>query len=285
MQRLILTGDDFGQSEAINRAIRLAHQQGVLTSASLLVNGPAWEEAVAFAREAPSLSVGLHLALVQSKATLPHQEIPGLVDPQGNFSDNPVAAGMRYYFKRSLQGQLEREIQTQIEKFLDTGLPLSYLDGHLNLHVHPRIFPIVRELLPRYGIQGFRLPREPLWINLSLDRTRLPYKLLHWLIFRWLARNCLRVLRDQGIVFPHRVFGLLQSGQMDEAYLAGLLKNLPPGTAEIYFHLSDGQPWLHAPTYRPQAELEALLSPRLAGLIRDQGIQLSHYADLIGDRG
>src|SRR5437762_14193873 len=63
MKWLIVTADDFGMSRGINLGIVRAHRGGILTSASLLVNRPASEEAAALGRECPTLSLGLHLEL------------------------------------------------------------------------------------------------------------------------------------------------------------------------------------------------------------------------------
>src|SRR5712692_1662196 len=57
---LIVNADDFGQSRGINRGIIEAHERGIVTSASLMVRWPAAAEAAAYAREHPSLSLGLH---------------------------------------------------------------------------------------------------------------------------------------------------------------------------------------------------------------------------------
>lgn len=62
-RNLIVNGDDFGLSSAINRGIIRAHEQGILTSASLMVRALAAVEAVAYARLRPQLAVGLHLDL------------------------------------------------------------------------------------------------------------------------------------------------------------------------------------------------------------------------------
>jgi chitin disaccharide deacetylase len=67
MKWLIVTGDDFGMSDGINRGIVEAHRRGILTSASLLVNGGASEHAAALGHESPTLSVGLHLDLDPNK--------------------------------------------------------------------------------------------------------------------------------------------------------------------------------------------------------------------------
>ena len=63
-RRLIVNADDFGRSRSINEAVIRAHREGILTSASLMVNEPACGEAVALARENPDLCVGLHLSLL-----------------------------------------------------------------------------------------------------------------------------------------------------------------------------------------------------------------------------
>ena len=80
MVQIIMNADDFGASAAVNAAIIQAHRQGVLTSASLMVTGPAAAKAVALARQAPDLAVGLHLVVACGKSALPPDRIPHLVD-------------------------------------------------------------------------------------------------------------------------------------------------------------------------------------------------------------
>src|SRR5256885_12609497 len=63
MRYLIVNGDDFGASRGINRGILEAHQRGILSSTSLMVNRAASEEAALMGRSVPDLSVGLHVDL------------------------------------------------------------------------------------------------------------------------------------------------------------------------------------------------------------------------------
>ncbi|MDO8757569.1 MAG: ChbG/HpnK family deacetylase, partial [Elusimicrobiota bacterium] len=63
MKRVIVTADDFGLSPEVNEAVRLAHEGGILTSASLMVRWPAAEHAAREAALRPSLTVGLHVDL------------------------------------------------------------------------------------------------------------------------------------------------------------------------------------------------------------------------------
>ena len=98
VRRLIVNADDFGRSPSINEAVIRAHREGILTAASLMVNGEAADEAVELARQNPRLGVGLHISLVCGASALKPGEIPGLVDARSDFTDKPVLAGLRYFF-------------------------------------------------------------------------------------------------------------------------------------------------------------------------------------------
>src|SRR6266705_5232000 len=100
-RRLIVTAEDFGISETVNEAVIRAFTEGVLTSCSLMVTGAAFEHAVCLAHAHPGLAVGIHLVTVLGRAVLPPAEIPTLVDAEGNFATNAVAAGLQYYFSAS----------------------------------------------------------------------------------------------------------------------------------------------------------------------------------------
>src|ERR1700689_1910411 len=110
VRRLIVNADDFGLSSSVNEAVVRAHREGILTSASLMVNEPGFDEAVKLAKETQKLGVGLHLTLLLGHSALPPEKIPGLVNSRGEFSNSPVGAGLDYFFKRNLRGQLRAEI-------------------------------------------------------------------------------------------------------------------------------------------------------------------------------
>jgi chitin disaccharide deacetylase len=120
MKWLIVTGDDFGMSRGINRGIVQAHRDGILTSASLLVNWPASEEAAALGRECPTLSLGLHLEVDIDT-----------IDP----IDVPV--------------QLER----QLGRFRElAGAAPTHVDSHHDVHHDPRALPHLLAWARRAGV-------------------------------------------------------------------------------------------------------------------------------------
>ncbi|MFP3868651.1 MAG: hopanoid biosynthesis-associated protein HpnK [Desulfobacteraceae bacterium] len=277
---VIITGDDFGLSSPLNQAIALAHRKGILTCASLMVGAPAWSEAVALAREMPDLCVGLHLTLIQGWAVLPPRLILHLADQQGNFRKHPIAAGLRFFFSRRLLNEIRQELAAQMEAFLSTGLTPWFVNGHLNIHLHPRVWPVVQELAREFNIPGMRLTQEDLRITLRLNRQRLVHKVAHALIFAWLGRRVQKSIHNSGLKSNDHLFGLLNDGQMDEDYLLGLLPQLRPGITEIYFHPAlRSNPELRqwTPGYRHQDELAALLSPRVRQALVENGLELTNY--------
>jgi hopanoid biosynthesis associated protein HpnK len=282
-KQLIVSGDDFGLSPGTNSGIIKAHRDGILTNASLMVNGSAFAEAVELARATPSLSVGLHLVLVQGRATSAPSDIPDLVDGAGMFRNNATAAGLRYFFLSRLRPQIEREIGAQLEKYLSTGLPLSHVDGHLNIHMHPSVLAILLELASRYSIRAMRLPREPWRLSLRLDGRERGRKLLEALVFRNLTRFARSRLAAHGIRHPDQMFGLHQSGHVTEPYLLSVLQHLPAGITEVYGHpaLVDAEARRWRPAdYESDAEVTAFTSARVHGVMRAADIELASYSDL-----
>lgn len=271
MRRLIINADDFGRSRSINEAVLRAHHEGVLTTASLMVNEPDCAEAVALAKQNPKLGVGLHLALLCGRSGLPRETIPGLVNEQNEFSSNPASAGFRYFANRRLREQLRAEIHEQFARFRATGLPLDHVNGHLHLHLHPTVFDILMQDAGKLGIQRMRLTREPFWTDVSLARGRRLYRAGHAAIYFVLSRLAQSRFRQKNLRHTQRVFGLLQNDCVDEAYVLKLLEVLPPGDSELYSHPS---------LDKFKHEFDALISPRVQEQISKLGIQLIRYQDL-----
>ena len=245
-----------------------------------MAGGDAFDEAVMLARENPGLQVGLHLTLVQGRAVLPAAEIPGLVNRDGLFTDNPVLAGLRYFFLKGLRSQLRREIEAQLGKVRDAGIPLSHVDGHLNIQMQPVVFDILMELAPRYGIASFRLTRERLTPTLLADGERSVGKRVDAFIFDRLSLRSRPHLDRMRIGYTDEVKGLLNSGRMTETYLLNVLDELLSGTTEIYFHpgcLPCAEITRRMPDYRHEEELAALLSQRVIRTLKERGIILMNY--------
>ena len=290
-RRLVVSGDDFGAAPEVNAAIVRAHRDGILTSASLMVTGDAVDEAVALARAHPRLAVGLHLVLAQGRPASPPGEIPRMVTAAGTFGDQPVVTGLRYAWlavaRPGGRAELRHEIEAQLRRFAATGLRLAHVDGHVNVHLHPMVLPILLELAPQYGIRALRLSRESLGSALRYDRTSLVRKVAEGLVFQALSAWSRSRLGRSGIVTTDRVYGMHQTGHVDERYLLAVVEDLPPGVHEIYCHPAEAQPAAlarHQHGYDHASEVAALVSPRVREALRSGGIELVTYPELVAAR-
>ena len=281
IRHIIITGDDFGSSHAVNQAIIQAHERGILTSASLMVSGDAFEEALDLAHQHPRLAVGLHLVLVSGRATLPRQRIPHLVDKNGWFSSNPFLAGALYQCHAAARREVRREIRAQLEKFQQTGLKLSHVDGHRHMHLPPFVLGTLIELSPEFSIRAIRFPSEELSTALAIDRNNFLEKSSLSFAFKTLGLRAKRRLRSAGIRCLDRVYGLLQSGRVTEDYLLQLIPQIRAGWVEIYSHPTI-ETNSHSLRGASGSQLAALLSDRVRRALVSHGFRLASYFDLNG---
>ncbi|MDN0084208.1 hopanoid biosynthesis-associated protein HpnK [Crenobacter sp. SG2305] len=263
-----MTADDFGLHPAVNKAVELAHRDGVLNAASLMVGAPAVADAVTRARRLPGLRVGLHIVLADGPAVLPHAMIPDLVDAQGHFGSAMAWDGCRFFFLPHVRRQLAAEIRAQFEAYAATGLPLDHVNAHKHFHLHPTVLSLILSIGREFGLRAMRLPLE----------TGAPLSLRPWLA---LLR---RRLGAAGIAHNDYVVGIADSGDMDESTLLEALTRLPAGVVEIYMHPAVESGTYVSPSmtgYRHADELAALLSPRVRALLDEIAPRRGGFADML----
>jgi chitin disaccharide deacetylase len=131
---LIVNADDFGLSRGVNRGIAKAHEEGIVTSASLMVKQPAAEEAAAYSRRRPQLDLGLHVELHDSRPRLPfwrHARRRQPVDHE----------------------QVRADVESQLAAFRRlTGGDPSHLDSHRHGHRHEPARSVLLDVAQRLGI-------------------------------------------------------------------------------------------------------------------------------------
>jgi hopanoid biosynthesis associated protein HpnK len=279
LKRLIVNADDFGLSPEVNAGVIRAHRNGILRSASLMVAEPAAKDAGELARQNPALDVGLHVVVCRGRSILDAAHLPGAVDASGRFVENPVLAGMRYFFDRSMRTKMTDELRAQVERHLELVGYLNHIDGHLNFHVHPLFADILIDLAVEYKVPCIRLPRESVMTTLRLRRNNVPSKLIESVIFRTLSRRTRRMMTERGLRSTDSLFGLHQSGHLDEDYIVGVIDQLRDGTTELYFHPAVDVGNI-PPSAAAQLEVEILTSSRVREAIERNGIGLITFADL-----
>lgn len=270
---LIVNADDYGLTPGISRAVIDAHHAGVVTSTSVIALGPALDATRRWLDDAPGLGIGAHLAAVgDDPPLLSAREIPTLVDGLGRLPRTwrqfvPLAAAGRID-----PDDLHRELGTQLQRLLDTGLALDHLDTHQHLHLWPMVRRVVMDLGALHGIRAIRVTRAG---GHSPRRTGA----------RRLARRLELACRHAGWAHPD-ASGPDRSGRLDEPAMVQALFRLActgARTAELVTHPGvPGDPdrrryrW----SYRWEEEHAALLSPAVRRAIDELGFRLGSYRDL-----
>jgi chitin disaccharide deacetylase len=132
---LIVNADDFGLSPGVNAGVARAHEQGILTSASLMVRRPAAAAAAEYARDAPALSVGLHVDLGEWV----HRDGAWKAVYEVVQLDDAVA--------------VEAEVQAQLDRFRAlTGRDPTHLDSHQHVHKWEPVTEVLRGLATQLGV-------------------------------------------------------------------------------------------------------------------------------------
>ncbi len=273
---LVINADDLGRSLAVNAAIAEAHDNGIVTAASIMAGGDAFHDGVRVALRRRRLSIGLHVTLCDGKAVLPHSEIPDLTDAGGYFEKGPAAAGMKYMDLRLLP-QIEREVKAQFERVEKAGVSLTHVDSHHHLHMHPLIFKMLCRIAAQKGVRWIRLPEEPMpHILRSRSSARGVMPFIEWAVFGPLGRYNRKSALKYGLRVANRVYGLSRTGGIDEGYLIGIICSAGGPVTEIFAHPD-------LATASGRRELDALSSVRVSAQVRESGVSLAGYGELTGD--
>jgi predicted glycoside hydrolase/deacetylase ChbG (UPF0249 family) len=263
-KRLIVTADDFGLTDGVNRAIIRAHREGIVTSASLMVNARAFDSAIALAKENPSLDIGLHL----------------------NLTNSPFRFAAK---ARSMD--IDREIRTQIETALGTGLRITHIDGHKHVHVIPNVHMLLRQLAPQYGILALRTmkTRTPRLAELLGRNPSMRKAILKQYGFSVGARIMWRRGARQPLPGPDHFYGVAETGFLDLEAFRNIIQDLPDGTHEMMCHPGYLDHDLSSTPTRllkqRERELEMLTSRDARSLIQSAGVQLVSYRDIVESYG
>ena len=283
-RRLIVTADDFGMSIEVNEAVELAHREGILTCASLVMSGVAAEDAIRRARRMPTLGVGLHIALFGAPAQLAGEPASPIAPDGMNLGESPVATGTAIMLSSRVRAVARREMAAQFDAWRCSGLPLGHVDGHWHCHQHPAVLAMALEMGRPLGLRAVRIPYESFALSRRVAQGgRSAARLAHAVSHYPLALAMRRQIRAAGVRANDRFFGKIDAGAISGDLLERLIPLLPDGVTELGLHPATS-PWLgpHAPPadWDPAGELAALTDPAVREAIRSQGVELWRWADL-----
>ena len=273
--RVIVNVDDVGLHPAVQRAVEVCAEAGVVTSTSVLANGPCVRDA----RRLSGIGLAAHLNLLRGKPLSPRAEIPSLVRSDGLLICDYVKLFGRYSLKQLDLAEVELEWDRQIVRLLELGLPLTHLDSEKHIHCWPRLMPITCRLAERHGLS---------WVRRSIE----PYSAWNWgfggcrarLLAHWGKSH----ERHSQVAFPDSLWGLAAQGELLTPHQ--LRRDLPAfgddSIVEISCHpgcLKPGDGPLPSTFGRLrvsklwQTEFDSLCDPAWLDLFAEHAIERTHY--------
>lgn len=235
--RLIVNADDFGLTTGVNRAVEELHRAGSLTSATLMANGLAFEDAARIARREPTLGVGCHIVLTDGTPVSPPECIPSLLGPRKTRFRSSLLDFVRAALTGGLrEDEIRIEVQAQILKIERAGVRITHVDTHKHAHLFPSVSGPILEILRRSSIRAIRNPFEQRW-SLALGGgswlRRSQVQLLGTLQRAFLANP---LIQSRSIVTTDGTIGISATGRLDETTLQAIYETIPPGTWELVCH-------------------------------------------------
>jgi predicted glycoside hydrolase/deacetylase ChbG (UPF0249 family) len=250
---------------------------GTVTNATVMANAPGFEDAVGLAKENPGLAVGVHLNVVRGRPVLPAEEVPGIVEADGEF------ISLKKLFFKILTGSLNtrevyRELKAQVELVLKSGLLVTHFDSHRHFHNYPLIMGIVKRLCNEFDIRRVRVTK---YCRGGGGRG---LKLKPWLLNHYAGRSLREVLTDGTIrttehyADPFSVLGSERYREGFERFVSGL----PEGTTEMGCHpgYNEGITLRGEGVYDRERDLKILLDPEISNIISREGVKLVSFADI-----
>ena len=290
MKRLILNADDFGMTAGINRAVAEAQQRGALTSATMIANGGAVEEAVKLAHSLPQLAVGCHVVLMHGAPLSPPEQVPSLLAEDGSFQRTFGRFAQAAIAGRFSAADIENEVRAQIERLRGAGLAVTHLDTHKHAHVFPAVFRPLLRAARESGVRAVRNPFEPEFSSgLMLEAgtaRRQPRGILRYVAVRGFglfASVFREAAREEGIRTPQGTLGIALTAHWERAVIERMISRIPDGTWELICHPAYPDEAFHRFSKAGNAglaELEALTASWFREALGRAGIELISYAEL-----
>ena len=285
--RLIINADDFGLTPGINRSILELHNAGVLTSATLMATGPAFDDAIAIAKANPTLGVGCHVVLTDGIPASPPETISTLLGPDGrSFRPSLLDFVQALLRGRIREGEIEREADAQIRKLQHEGITITHVDTHKHSHLFPAVTRPLLRVLERTGVPAIRNPFEPAFTQQLAHaglKRRMQIRLLNSFESRF---QRLPEIRDRKVLTTGGTVGVSATGNLNTTTLTQILSSLPTeGTYELVCHPGYNDNDLDRVTTRLRAhreiEMQALLSAIPSALSQPNAPTLIHYGSLV----
>lgn len=291
VRRLIVNADDLGLTQGVNYAILESHTKGVVTSATLMAGGPAFNHAVEMVRSAPALSVGCHVVLVDGTPVLDRAVVSSLLSSGSanrGFHSRLPAFAAQAVMGRFDRGQLVDEIVAQARKLQSAGIQVTHFDTHKHTHIFPAVLEAMVAAALICGVPAIRNPFVPgaaLRMRQFAGQPSLWKRYGQVRMLQHFGGQFRERMKQLGLATPDGVIGVVETGSLDGSLLQRGLENLPAGTWELVCHPGYHDADLRAANTRLLAsrdeERRLLVSRELREFLDGQKIQIIGYREFV----
>ena len=259
---VLLRLDDIGMNHSVNLAIEQVAKTGMPISASVMFACPWYQEAVEILKKYPNVTVGVHLALNSEwrnyrwGPVLGKAGAPSLVDANGYFHPSvPAFLQSKYDL-----AEVERELSAQMDRAMKSGLKIAFADPHMGTGMAtPQLREVFERVARKYGVG----------------------------ISGWFGENYISIWGTPVAAKKQTVLGLATTAKSNQPNLVEV--HVAERTPEMEVIVDMNAPEQNAPgagvVDHRKAELEAMLSPELAELVKTGKIRLINYQQLIARAG
>jgi chitin disaccharide deacetylase len=290
---LIVNADDFGLTAGVNRAIVEGNRSGIVTSATIMANAPAYAEAGALAKATPTLHTGCHVVLIDGQPITAAQTLikgatlESTIGTTRRFRSSLKDFARAAVGRKLLASEIQKEAEAQIARIQSAGITVTHVDSHKHTHMFPQVLRPVLRAARALGVKAVRNPFEPIraWpIAGMLGAPGMWLRCAGVMSFQLFAREFSKAVREEGMYTTDGTVGIAATGMLNQKTLSAILMALPEGTWELVCHPGYSDDDLRAAGTRllksREVELETLTSPETKRLLGRQNIQLVSYADL-----
>lgn len=277
MQKIIITADDYGMCDAVDKAIDVGIENGFITSTNVMLNMETLHNAKDLRSRYPHISVGIHWNVTTGKPLSNPSEIPTLVDENGTFWS--IGTFKKRFSKGLISpADLEKELEAQYVLFEETCGKADYWNTHENSSLHIQAFKVFEKVAKKYDIKATRTFQRVYFdkINLGIKTS----------VREFLVKNFFEIwfkkIRKTFTMPTARVVSFDKISKTEGDILLNALKKDGRDYIEVVFHpamTSDGQYFGNISTKRVE-EYEFVSSKDIYDRYVSQGFKFANYDDI-----
>ncbi len=278
MQKLIITADDYGMCEAVDKAIDAGIENGFITTTNVMLNMETLHNAKDLRIRYPHISIGVHWNVTTGKPICKPCEISTLVDREGKFW--PISVFKKRYSQGKINPiDLEKELEAQYALFEQTCGKADYWNTHENSSLHIKSFKVFEKVAKHHGIMATRTFQRVYYDKINLDfNTNLREFLVKNFFEVWFMQ-----IRKSFTMPTARVVSFDKISKTEGDILMNALLKDGRDYIEVVFHpaiVSDSPYFGNISTERVR-EYEFLSSYNAIQNYRNHGFGFVNYSDLV----